>query len=405
MQYPVGITRGIESKGALCTVHASGFPIRRNALRLHSVTPIAVRLPLSKPIKMAGITLTHAENLLVRIEDETGRVGWGEAASAPTMTGDLPSGLVAAVWYMKARLEGLEVDTLTEFSADLDGLMYGNHAAKSAIDIAVHDLMGHRLDLPVYALLGGAKRRDMPVLWILATAGAQSDIAEARAMADQGFSAFKIKVAAGPKADRVRRDLDRSGAVRMAIGHGHRLSADANQGYALDEALAFAKGATTAGLDFIEQPVRFDDLAGMRAVSTASGVPIGADEGLQCLADLERHHDHNAAQGGSFKILKFGGLQQVLQAAQRADELGMHVNLAGKVAETSIASAALTHLGAALPQIDWDISVTHQYLTTDILAEPLPIRLGRVAPPDRPGLGITVDEDRVRRFAYDPGKS
>lgn len=371
-------------------------------MRLRSVTPVAVRLPLASPIKMAGITIAHAENLLVRVEDEMGNVGWGEAASAPTMTGDMPAGLVAAIEFMAPQIAGTEVEELGAFAERVEGLMYGNHAAKSAVDMAVHDLKGRREGLPVVDLLGGAKRARTPVLWILATAQADADVKDARAKSGEGFIAFKVKIGVGNGQDRVARDLERSAGVRQALGREPRISADANQGYAKEEGVSFSRGARQAGLDFIEQPVRGDDLEAMQAVVSAGDVPVGADEGLHSIADLERHHDLKAAHGGSLKILKLGGMRQVMQAGHRADALGMSVNLAGKIAESSIASAAIAHLAAALPQVDWDVSVTNQYLSEDIARNPVRIVDGHVIPPEGPGLGIAVDEDRVARFAYRP---
>ena len=87
-----------------------------------------------------------------------------------------------------------------------------------------------------------------------------------------------------------------------------------------------------------------------------------------------------------------------MAAGRLLHALGMHVNLAGKIAESSIAGAAIVHLGAALPQLDWDVSVTCQYLAQDIVTEPLKVERGHVRLPDRPGLGITVDESRLSHF-------
>jgi muconate cycloisomerase len=105
-----------------------------------------------------------------------------------------------------------------------------------------------------------------------------------------------------------------------------------------------------------------------------------------------------AARGASLKTIKLGGLSQVMAAGRLMHALGMHVNLAGKIADSSIASSAIVHLGAALPQLDWDISITCQYLAQDIVELPLMVEGGHVRVTDRPGLGVTVDENRLARF-------
>ena len=111
---------------------------------LKSIRPVAVRLPLSKPIKMAGVSMSATENLLVRIEDDIGNFGWGEACSAPTMTGETAAGMIAAVRYLAPQLEGISVDSIDELVARLDQFLYGNTGAKSAIEIAAYDLLGKR---------------------------------------------------------------------------------------------------------------------------------------------------------------------------------------------------------------------------------------------------------------------
>ena len=364
-------------------------------MRIRSITPMTVRLPLAKPLKLADGTIATADNLLVRIVDSDGHVGWGEAASAPTMTGETPEGMLAAAKFMLPHLTGREVEDLPAFARYLDGLMYGNSGAKSAIDMALHDLAGRRAGVPVAELLGGALRRQLPVLWMLAASDRAADAAAAARMSEAGFVAFKVKVGTGTVAG----DLARAAAVREVVAATARISADANQAFTVADAVRFAQGAQAAGLDFIEQPVVGHDLDGMAEVARATPVPVGTDEGVHSLADIERHHALKAARGASLKTIKLGGLGQVMTAGRLMHALGMHVNLAGKIAESSIAGAAIVQLGAALPQLDWDISLTCQYLAQDIVMEPLKVERGHVRVPERPGLGITVDESRLARFA------
>jgi muconate cycloisomerase len=310
--------------------------------------------------------------------------------------------MFAAINYMRSHLEGAEVEDLDAFAVTLKRLMYGNAAAKSAIDMAVHDLVARRRRVSLVELLGGARRERTPVLWMLAGSETAADKAEGAAKAAEGFVAFKVKVGLKGPADRALRDLERAGEVRAALGVKARISADANQGYSREEGISFSRGARRAGLDFIEQLVSADDLEGMQAIVRAGEVPVGADEGIHSISDLERHHDLKAAHGGSLKILKLGGVAEVLKAGRRAEALGMQVNLAGKTAESSIGSAAIAHLAAALPQVNWDVSVTNQYLAEDIAQNPIHIWEGHVAPPSGPGLGIEVDEERIRRLSYSP---
>lgn len=105
-----------------------------------------------------------------------------------------------------------------------------------------------------------------------------------------------------------------------------------------------------------------------------------------------------AAQGGNLKLIKLGGPVELMAAAALLDGLGMHVNLAGKVAETSIAGAAMAHLAVVVPRLDWDVSITNQYLADDVVVDAVALRDGHYAPPDGPGLGIEVDLDKLARY-------
>jgi muconate cycloisomerase len=117
-----------------------------------------LRSPLATPAKLAGITIAASDNLIVRIADDRGRIGWGEASSAPTMTGETSEGMVAAVCFMTGKLDGREIADATALPELIEPLMYGNNAAKSAIDMALLDLIGQHRQVPLYELLGGRRR-------------------------------------------------------------------------------------------------------------------------------------------------------------------------------------------------------------------------------------------------------
>jgi muconate cycloisomerase len=193
-------------------------------------------------------------------------------------------------------------------------------------------------------------------------------------------------------------DAERTRRICAALGTGNLISADANQGWTVEEAIAYVRAVADTTLDFLEQPVRGADLVGMAEVAAASRVPIGFDEGAHSLGDIARHHEMHAARGGSLKAIKLGGLRPVYQAAVLCESLDMKVNLACKVAESSIGSAAVLHLAAAIPSLAWGVSLTSQYLAEDIVVTPLSFANGHASVPAGAGLGVEVDEARVRRY-------
>jgi muconate cycloisomerase len=364
-------------------------------MKIRSIEPVVVSLPMTKPIKMAGIEIGTADNVLVRITAGSGLVGWGESASAPTMTGEFVEGIAAAVAYLAPALVGRDVTDIDGAAACMDERIHRNASARAAIEMALHDLAGRALGLPVHALLGGKRRDRIPVLRMLGSGVTESDCPDAKRLAGEGFVAWKIKVGLNDPTY----DAERTKRICEVLGHGHLVSADANQGWSVEQALVYVRSVDGCGLAFLEQPVNGHDLAGMARIARSSGIQIAADEGLHGLGDIRSHHEQGAAAGGSLKSIKLGGLRPVMAAASLCDELGMKVNLACKIAESGIASAAVLHVAAAAPNIDWGVSLSSQYLAEDVVRRPNVVREGHVAAPDTPGLGIEVDEAKVARYA------
>ncbi|MGZ5812523.1 MAG: mandelate racemase/muconate lactonizing enzyme family protein [Xanthobacteraceae bacterium] len=367
-------------------------------MKIKRVEPIAVSFPMKKPVFMAGVEIRQADNILVRVEADNAVVGWGEAASAPTMTGETVESMMAAVAYLAAAVEERPAEDIAGTVAAMATRMYANQAAKAAIEMALHDLVGRATGRPAHALLGGKQRSRMAILGVISTGELASDLREAERKKADGYSAFKIKVGI----DKPLIDGERTRRVCEILGREALISSDANQGWSADEAVQYVRAVADAGLDFFEQPVHADDIDGMAAVAAAAAdIAIGADESIHSLADIRRHHERGAARGVSLKTIKLGGMRAVMEAGRLCDRLGLNVNVSAKTGESSIACAAATHIAAALPQIAWGLTLSNEGLSDDATARPIRIEHGHVEVSDRPGLGIDVDEDRVRRYRRD----
>jgi L-alanine-DL-glutamate epimerase-like enolase superfamily enzyme len=362
-------------------------------VNIKTIEPIAVSLPMLKPVIMAGEVVRRADNVLVRIEADNGLVGWGEAASAPVMTGETLESIVTAVHYLEPALRGRDGADIAGALAAMNGRMYGNHGAKAAIEIALHDLTGRATGKPVHALLGDKRRSHMALLAVIGGGDFDADLRDAEKKKAAGFTAYKIKVGI----DTPENDAARTRAICKLLGSGLLISADANRGFTTEQAIDYVRAVKGAGLNFFEQPVEAGDLAGMAAVAAATEIAIGADEGIHSLDDIKRHHARKAARGVSLKAIKLGGIAAVVAAARLCDSLGMNVNISCKTGESSIACAAALHIASVIPDIAWGLTLTHTGLAEDVTAQPVPSAKGHVESLDRPGLGVDVDEDRVRR--------
>ena len=363
----------------------------KSAMHIVSVTPLPVSLPMRKPVIMAGEEVRRADNMLVKIAAGDGRIGWGEAASAPTMTGDTLEALVAAVHHLTPALIGRDPRDIDGAMAAMHGRLYGNNGAKAAVEIALLDLAAQIAECPLHALLGTKRRDRMPLLGVIGGGDLDGDLQDAAKKKAEGFTAFKIKVGI----DTPARDAKRTRAICEVLGQGV-ISADANQGFSREEALAYVGAVEGAGLAFFEQPLAADDLDGMAEVAAATSMAIGADEGIHAPADIREHHARKV-RGVSLKAIKLGGVRALTEAGRLCAELDMAVNISCKTGESSIACAAALHAACVIPALDWALTLTHTGLAADVTRNPIPTARGHVAALDAIGLGVTVDDELIAR--------
>ena len=384
----------LEKTGRSIAASADRNVRREHApLVIHRVDAIPVALPLKTPMKMSAETITAAQNLLVRIEAADGSVGWGEAASAPTMTGDTLGGLVAAVRdHLAPRLTGKDARDWQALRPALHRALLGNGGAHSAVEMAVLDLIGRASGKRLIDLVARPRRNGVKPMWLLGNKTADEDVAEAHRKQKEGFDFFKLKIGVKPLA----KEIAIAFALREALPKTP-LCADANCGLTLANARSYVEKTRKARLVFVEQPLAYDDVEGLKKLARGTKVPIGVDEGIHSFADIETSAKAGAG-GVSLKLIKLGGIIAAIEAGKLCRRLGLSVNIASKIAESSISSAAALHLACTVPKADWGVSLTHFYLAEDIVRRPLELAGGLVALPEGSGLGVEVDEAAVERF-------
>jgi muconate cycloisomerase len=258
--------------------------------------------------------------------------------------------------------------------------------------MAVLDLTGRSTGLRLIDLVGKPRREAVRPMWLLGNKTAAEDVVEAHTRQREGFNFFKLKIGVKPLA----KEIAIAHMVREALPKTP-LCADANCGLTLAAAKSYVEKTRKARLMFVEQPLAYDDIEGLRKLARGTKVPIGVDEGIHSLADIMASAKAGAG-GVSLKLIKLGGITAAIEAGKLCQRLGLSVNIAAKIAESSISSAAALHLACAVPKADWGVSLTHFYLAEDIVRQPLPLKDGLVALPDGPGLGVEVDEAAVERF-------
>lgn len=363
-------------------------------LIVRRIDAIPVGIPLAKPMLMAGVRIERADNLIVRVEAASGLVGWGEATCAPTMTGDLLPGMLAAVEdHLAPLLIGEDALRHAALARRCAGALHGNTGPKAAVDMALLDLVGRHLGVAMSDLLGGALRESVSPMWLLGNPTVEQDIAEMREKQARGFNFFKLKLGVKP----VEAEIEATRALREVLGPKVPLCADANMGYDLRTARRYVDAVADCDLLFLEQPLPYDDLDGMVALARTSPIPIGGDESIGSVKDIRDFAAAGAIAGVNLKTIKMGGMGATVRAAQVCDQHGLGVKLAGKVAESSIAAAALVHIGCVIPNLDWGLSNTNNYLADDLVSVPLLPSAGSIARPRSAGLGVAIDEAALAR--------
>lgn len=364
-------------------------------MKITHIQPIPIQLPLRKPIRMAGRTFERLESVVVRMETEGRFAGWGEASSAPMLTGETVPSIVAAVRMIADALVGEDVRDLGRVGALISSAIVGNPAAKASVDVAAFDAVGRNNGLPVHALLGGRSATEFQCLHLLGAGDPERDLAEAREKVAEGYTALKYKVANGDLVQEAEMLI----ALRQEFGHGVMLCADANGGWSRSQAMKFLMLASASNADFIEQPLDAYDFEGMAQLGLVSSLPIGADEAIHSMSDLRRLIETRGARGGSLKVMKSAGLMRCLDACRLTHAMGGEINLSGKVGETSIANAAILAIASVWGRPSWGLSLTNNYLAVDPVHQSVEVRGGRAYSLEGPGLGIEVDEKQLEMLS------
>jgi len=375
---------------ASAAAHTAAAP-----LTIARVDAIPVALPLRKPVVMAGERIERSQSLLVRVEAANGLVGWGEASAAPLMTGDTLPGMFTAVTdHLAPLVRGQNALDRARLAARCASALLHNTGAKCALDMAINDLVGRHLGVSLCDLFGGALRDEVQPMYLLGNPKVEDDIGEAAGKLKEGCTFFKLKIGIKTPAE----EADAVLAVRRHLGDRIALCADANMGMKFADARHFAERAREANLLFMEQPLPADDFDGMAALARASAIPQCADESIGSIASIIALHRLGAMHGANIKTIKLGGIGITVQAMSVCAGLGLNINLACKVAESSLGASAIVQLGCLAPNLNWGLSITNHYLVEDLTAAPVRIERGRVARPRGPGLGVEVSEEQVRRF-------
>ena len=313
-----------------------------------------LRVPLKTPFKTALRTVDKIEDIVVMIGTDCGHVGYGEAPATAVITGDTHGSIVEAIrHYIWPRVVGQDVANLNHLTQLIQGAMEKNSSAKAAVEIAIYDLWGQLYDAPLYRLLGGGD----PLITTDITISVDyidKMVADSISAVDRGFESLKIKVGKD-----IGVDIERVKAVHAAVEGRALLRLDANQGWTAKQAVYALQTLEDAGvrLELVEQPVKAQDLNGMKYVTERVHTPIMADESVFGPTEVVELIRMRAADIINIKLMKTGGISNAIRIADIAAMYGVECMI-GCMLETGISVAAAVHVAVAksdaITKIDLD---------------------------------------------------
>ncbi|WFR55967.1 dipeptide epimerase [Anaerocolumna sp. AGMB13025] len=300
-------------------------------------------IPLARPFKTALRTVNNVEDIIIKVETETGLTGFGEAPPTAVITGDTKGSIITAVKdFITPALMGMELDNLDGIFRKLNSCMVKNTSAKAAVDMAIYDLYAKQHNTPLYKMLGGNTNQVETDLTISVNSIPEM-VADSLDAVKGGYRILKIKV--GKEGIK---DLERITEIRKAIGPDIKIRVDANQGWTAKQSVQIIRAMEDKGLDIelVEQPVPAHDFKGMQFVTSQVATPILADESVFSAEDAITLIQNGAADLINIKLMKTGGIYNALKICDIAEIYGVECMI-GCMLEGKLSVSAAAHLAAA----------------------------------------------------------
>ncbi|MFI0462726.1 mandelate racemase/muconate lactonizing enzyme family protein [Saccharopolyspora sp. 5N102] len=366
-------------------------------MKITRIEAIPFAIPYRKPLRFASGEVHVAEHVLVRVHTDDGLVGVAEAPPRPFTYGETQESIVAAIDKLFApEVVGMSALEREAIHARLHRTV-GNPAAKAALDMALWDVIGKSLGLPVTELLGGYTDR-MRVSHMVGFAAPEQMVAEAeRIRAEYGITTFKVKVGRKPYTV----DVEACRALRAGLGDDVELYVDGNRGWTASESARALREMSDLGLTLAEELCPADDVLGRRWLVQHSEIPFVADESVTRPGEVTRELLAGAATAISIKTARTGFTtsQRVLF---QCEGLGVEVVMGNQI-DGQIGTMCSVAFGAAYQLTSQRPGELSNFLdmSDDLLAEPVRISDGTVQVRAQPGIGIDIDPGKLAHYRQD----
>lgn len=366
---------------------------------VRAISATILDAPTTRRHRLSNTEVTHQGYVLVSVTLENGAVGIGEASTlgGPRWAEESVESIAATVTkYLAPALYGRPAIAFEGNTLRLAKAAKRNFSAKAAVESALFDACGKTLGLPASAFLGGAVRDRIGVLWALASGDSGQELEEAREkLHRKEHRDFKIKLGFHQAED----DLKRLRTLREGLGDAVRLIVDVNQAWSEADCIRYLPALEELDIALLEQPVPADQLEAMARVAARTSIPLLIDEAAFTKEELALAATFACGSVYSLKLVKSGSLFELKRTAGVAAAHGLEL-YGGCLLESSIGAAAHLAVFSTLPTLEWGTEhFGPRILVEDLVTDPLRFEEFEVVIPDGPGLGVTVDHDRVRAYA------
>lgn len=379
--------QGLIASGRLRGRVMADCYMKHPRLTIRSLRTVAVSVPMKLPLVTSAVTVRSAPLLLIDLETEEGITGRAYLFCYMPLGAQL---IARVLQELRALVKGDSVDPaaihaklLHQFR--LIGAQGVIWMAIAGLDVACWDALSQAASVPLVAYLGG-KPRSIPAYNSngLGLTSPEACADEAEHLLEGGFRGIKLRLGYPT----LEQDLSAVRAVRNRVPSGIAIMTDYNQALTTDEALKRGRALDTEGLAWIEEPIRHDDYAGCAAIAQTLATPIQIGENFIGVHAMESALAANSADLMMLDLCRIGGVTGWLQAA--ALSAGTGIKLSSHLfPEVSSHLLAVTPTQHWLEYVDW---------AEPILGEPLQVVDGAVTPSNRPGTGVSWNQDAVKRF-------
>jgi O-succinylbenzoate synthase len=361
-------------------------------LKIQRLTLREIRLPLREPFAISSGVVKDRRITLLQLQDVDGVIGWSEcvAEEMPSYSSEtIDTAWLAIREWIAPRILGKTLGGPEEVHDILERDFRGHKMAKAGVEMGIWELTARIRGVPLARLLGGARERIATGISLGIQKNPETLVAKATAAQAQGYRKIKIKIKPGAEVEYVQ-------AVREALGPGAPLMVDANNAYTLED-MDRLRQLDRFGLMMIEQPLAWDDLVRHATLQKQLKTPICLDESI---TGVDRAEDMVALGSGriiNIKPGRVGGFRAAIAIHNFCAAHGIPVWCGGML-ESGVGRAHNVAL-ASLPNflLPGDLSPSRRYWERDIVTPEWTMdSQGMVTvPSDQPGMGVTVDMDRV----------